>query len=262
MFDELIPSFVIGSANFGNPAFESAKKKTKTRCGEGLCNGDVAPKPSDSYFPPQAPCNLPPPPFQVKKKKKIIFLQNAKVRVCMCRAAAWEGNGVALVLSGLTSVDLCCVSFEVSRVSGLQSEQGKRNPIWGWPDVTWCFAALKRGGSVWKGPVLGCHILLRHLNLKGEWQRYKMRLFLLYRKDLHCPPTYAFTDLSPGGELLLPTSRTGLGGGCCPIPSTSCGEPFPLCCWCGFRVFLPTRSCVGLKSLLGESCCCSDRDMF
>lgn len=70
MFDELIPSFVIGSANFGNPAFESAKKKTKTRCGEGLCNGDVAPKPSDSYFPPQAPCNLPPPPFQVKKKKK------------------------------------------------------------------------------------------------------------------------------------------------------------------------------------------------
>lgn len=208
--------------------------------------------PATATFLPKHPATSPLLLSKLKRKKKITSLQNAKVRVCMCRAAAWEGNGVALVLSGLTSVDLCCVSFEVSRVSGLQSEQGKRNPIWGWPDVTWCFASLKRGGSVWKGPVLGCHILLWHLNLEGEWQLYKTRLFLLSRKDFHCPPTYAFIDLSPGGKLLLPTSRTGLGGGCCPIPSTSCGEPFPLCCWCGFVVFLPTRSCVGLKSLLGK----------
>lgn len=127
MFDELIPSFVIGSANFGNPAFESSKKRQKPGVGKVSVTEMLLQNPVTATFLPST-LRLSLPPFQVKK---ILFLQNAKVRVCMYRAAAWEGNGVGFVLSDLTSVDLCCVSSEVSRVSGSQSEQGKRNPICG-----------------------------------------------------------------------------------------------------------------------------------
>jgi len=104
------------------------RKRQKPGVGKVSVMEMLLQNPATATFLPKHPATSPLLLFKFKKKK-MIFLQKAKVGVCMCSAAAWEGNGVALVLSGLTSVDLCCVSFEVSRVSGLQSEQGKRNPI-------------------------------------------------------------------------------------------------------------------------------------
>lgn len=222
MFDELIPSFVIGSANFGNPAFESAKKRQKPGVGKVSVMEMLLQNPVTATF---LPCTLQLsiPPFQVKKNHLFAEHKGQGVYVQSC-CLGREWCRLCLVRPHLSWSVLRVLWGKPGKWLAVRAGKEKSHLRLTWCYLMFCFFEKRRFCMERTSsglPHSSCDILILRVNDSFVKRGY----FYSMGKDFHCSPMSASIDLVPGWELLLPTSETGLGGGCCLLPSTSCGEP-------------------------------------